>query len=296
VVTGVQNARHSRFSPAGADKVTGCKINPSPTPYAALNAVLFDFVRRARELLAGSFVGAYLQGSFAIGGFDRYSDVDFLVVLDGDVTDEQLPLLQALHDNVYAQPSPWAQHLEGSYVPRQWLQRFPPPRRLFWYLDHGANHLTRSDHDDTLVVLWTLREKGVTLVGPRPTELVPPVPIDRLCDEICETMSTWRDYFVANPDNMNNRFYQPYVVLSYCRMLHSLTTGTVDSKPAASAWATEHLDAWWQDLIRHACDARPGDAAVKVREPADPIDLERTWQFVEYAICLGRRWKSTGSL
>jgi hypothetical protein len=279
--------------PAGATKFNA---NRFPTPYPALNGVLDDFVGRVSALLAYNFVGAYLQGSFASGGFDIYSDVDFLIVLDRDVTDQQLPLLQALHENIYALPSPWAQHLEGSYVPKQELQRFPPPQRDFWYLDHGAKLLARSNHDDTLVVYWTLREKGITLAGPRPTELVPPIPVDRLRDEIFATMSTWRDYFVANRDNMNNRFYQPFVVLSYCRMLHSLTTGVVDSKPAAAAWATEHLDARWGDLIRHACDARPGDAAVKVREPADAVDLGRTWQFVEYAICLGRRWKSTGSL
>jgi len=284
---------HTPFSaPSGVKRFT---VNPPPTPYAALNAVLDDFVGRARELFGGSFIGAYLQGSFAIGGFDTYSDVDFLVVLDGDVADEKLPALQALHEDVYGQPSPWAQHLEGSYIPRQSLRRFPPPQRFFWYLDNGAKHLTRSDHDDTLVVYWTLREKGITLIGPRPTELVPPVPVNRLRDEIFGTMLTWRDHFAANPDNMNNRFYQPFVVLSYCRMLHSLTTGSVGSKPAAAAWATNHLDAHWEDLIRHACDARPGDAAFKVREPADPNDLDRTWHFVEYAIGLGRTWKSTGS-
>jgi hypothetical protein len=241
--------------PAGAAKFNA---NRFPTPYPALNGVLDDFVGRVSALLAYNFVGAYLQGSFAIGGFDIYSDVDFLIVLDRDVTDQQLPLLQALHENIYALPSPWAQHLEGSYVPKQELLRFPPPQRDFWYLDHGAKLLTRSNHDDTLVVYWTLREKGITLVGPRPTELVAPIPVDRLRDEIFATMLTWRDHFAA--------------------------------------WATEHLDARWGDLIRHACDARPGDAAVKVREPADAVDLGRTWQFVEYAICLGRRWKSTGSL
>jgi len=271
-------------------------MDPSPTPYAALNAVLDDFVGRTRELFAESFIGAYLQGSFAIGGFHTYSDVDFLIVLEGDVADEQLPLLQALHEDVYALASPWAQHLEGSYVPKQALQRFPPPQRFFWYLDNGAKHLIRSDHDDTLVVYWTLREKGIALVGPRPTELVPPIPVDRLRDEIFATMSTWRDHLAANPDNLNNRFYQPFVVLSYCRMLHSLTTGAIDSKPAAAAWATEHLHTRWQDLIRNACDARSGDAAVKVRQLADPSDLDRTWRFVEYAIGIARRWKSTRSL
>src|SRR5262249_46365048 len=37
-----------------------------PTPYLALNAVLVDLVHGARSALAESFVGAYLQGSFAV--------------------------------------------------------------------------------------------------------------------------------------------------------------------------------------------------------------------------------------
>jgi len=280
-------------APAGA---ASSAINPSPTPYAALNAVLADFVGRLRELLCDRFIGAYLQGSFATGGFDIYSDVDFLVILDGDVTGAQLPFLQELHEEVYAQPSPWAQHLEGSYIPRQMLQAFPPPQRQFWYLDHGAKTLIRSDHDDTLVVYWTLREKGITLVGPQPIELLPPIPVDGLRREILATMSTWRDHLVANPGKMNNRFYQPFVVLSYCRMLHSLAIGAVDSKPAGAAWAFQHLDASWHDLIRRACEARPGDAAVKVREPAVPADFDRTWPFIECAIDLAHRWKGKISL
>jgi hypothetical protein len=38
-------------------------------------------VGRLQDLLGGNFFGAYLQGSFAIGGFDPYTDVDFLIVI-----------------------------------------------------------------------------------------------------------------------------------------------------------------------------------------------------------------------
>jgi hypothetical protein len=89
--------------------------------YTAPNAVLVDFVGHAWELLAGNFVSAYLQGSFVIGGFDRYSDVA-IIVLDGDVSDEQLPLLQALQENVYALQSRRRHALAvGPFAIRPWL-------------------------------------------------------------------------------------------------------------------------------------------------------------------------------
>ncbi len=49
-----------------------------------------------------------------------------------------------------------------------------------------------------------------------------------------------------------------------CRALHTLATGTVVSKPAAT-WATAHLGPRWSPLIARALswrhDARPGDMA-----------------------------------
>src|SRR5580658_10451975 len=86
-----------------------------PTPYSDLNLVLDALVERARALLADNFVGAYLQGSFALGDFDRQSDVDFVVVTHEDIPLAQQPALQATHDELHALPGPWAPRLEGSY-------------------------------------------------------------------------------------------------------------------------------------------------------------------------------------
>ena len=109
------------------------------------------------------FIGAYLQGSFAVGDFDIYSDVDFLILLEEDISGEHLPPLQVLHADIFKLDCPWAQHLEGSYIPNAELARRPPPRRKFLYLDHGSTELVRSAHDDSLVVYWSLRERGITL-------------------------------------------------------------------------------------------------------------------------------------
>ncbi len=47
-----------------------------PTAYPDLNGVLDELVRSVRKIVGDDFVGAYLQGSFATGGFDQHSDAD----------------------------------------------------------------------------------------------------------------------------------------------------------------------------------------------------------------------------
>ena len=57
------------------------------TPYDDLNTVLRLLVTRVQEALGSTFIGAYLQGSFAVGDFDEHSDVDFVVVMSEELSD-----------------------------------------------------------------------------------------------------------------------------------------------------------------------------------------------------------------
>ena len=46
-------------------------------------------------------MGAYLQGSFAVGDFDSDSDIDFIVVTADDLTPTDVAALTAIHgDNL----------------------------------------------------------------------------------------------------------------------------------------------------------------------------------------------------
>jgi len=44
-----------------------------PTAYAELNEVLHELVESLKGILTSTFVGAYLQGSFAIGDYDQHT-------------------------------------------------------------------------------------------------------------------------------------------------------------------------------------------------------------------------------
>ena len=82
-----------------------------PTPYPDLNLVLQDLTNNVQATLKDNFVGAYLQGSFAIGDFDRHSDVDFLIVIAEELTNQEVEA-QAMSEYVFRLDSAWAQHLE----------------------------------------------------------------------------------------------------------------------------------------------------------------------------------------
>ena len=86
----------------------------APTPNPDLNAVLHELVTRAQAILQQNFVGAYLQGSFALGDWDADSDVDFMMVIEHEPGDDTVLELQTMHADVFALASSWAQHLEGS--------------------------------------------------------------------------------------------------------------------------------------------------------------------------------------
>jgi len=261
--------------------------NPHPTPEPELNEVLQALIGGVRPIMAENFVGAYLQGSFAVGDALGHSDVDFLIVVHADVPEAQVPALQAVHVRVYDMPSDWARHLEGSYFPATMLRRPEAVGQPLLYVDNGSRVLERSAHDNTLVVRWVLRQHGVTLVGPEPSALLEPVPAGALRREVWQTMQDWSRGILAEPSWVDNDWAQPYVVLSYCRMLQTLQTGEVRSKPAGAAWARRTLDARWVDLIERA-QAAHASQRLRGRQKADPEDLARTLEFVRAALAAGR--------
>jgi predicted nucleotidyltransferase len=255
----------------------------APTAYPDLNDLLGELVEGVREILASDFVGAYLLGSFALGGADLHSDVDFLIVTRGDVNEEQLARLQAMHARLYELEVPWAQHLEGSYAPKEVLRRADPSRWPFPFLDNGASQLVPDNHCNTAVVRWTLRERGVVLAGPDPSSFVEEMPAAELRDEMRWMLDEYAEWAREPTDaDPMSRWKQPYLVLTVCRILRTSATGTVASKNESATWALQTLDMEWASLIQRALEDRP-DPWRRVREPAEPALSERTLAFVDYA-------------
>jgi Domain of unknown function (DUF4111) len=250
-----------------------------PTPFLELNDLLHELTERAAEILGDRFVGAYLQGSFAVGDADIHSDCDFLIPVHGPITSDQEAGLRALHDELPTRPGHWTHHLEGSYPNQDELRTLDGLGRPWLYIDHGWREMQWSTHCNTEVVRWTLRECGVTLTGPHPTALVDPVGREALAARMRDDARTflpdlcaWIGFDIA--------WAQRYAVATLCRILHTFDEGRVTSKKAALLWAKDRVDPRWSNLIQRALDDRR--LGWDPHAPPRPGSVDQTLAFVGY--------------
>ena len=160
--------------------------------------------------------------------------------------------------------------------------------KKFYYFDNGSTTYEESTHDNQWHVRWILRERGITLIGPKPETILKSIPLNEMLNEIKRTMLQVKRLFedeINRPLSFfNSRFGQAFAVLTYCRMLHTLHTGTVQSKKAGTKWAKDFVDPKWIELIDQAWKEREGVRfMVKIRQRAEQTLLYETLEFINYA-------------
>lgn len=249
----------------------------SSTPYPEVNTLLNALLPEVLNILGDEFVGMYLYGSLAYGGFDRASDVDFVVITADELPEALFAALQEMHGRIARLDSWCATQLEGSYIPRRALRAFDPRRVYHLHIDRGpGERLHRMQIDDSrLSRAWwggwvflrhVLRQDGITLAGPDPRVLVDPVKPGELRQAARANMEDWLAPLLDRPEELCRYGYQPYCVLTICRLLHTLETDTTSSKEAAARWAQERLGPRWAGFIERAWRER--------QDPPDPTPPE----------------------
>lgn len=271
------------------------------TPYLELDGVLTDCARTLRKALKDNFVGLYPLGSLAIGDFDLTSDVDFLVVTRNDLSADELDRVRSCHTGFLSRDTRWVKHLEYSFFSQKKLressspyaadgQRVDAEDRQLWYFCNGSPMVEKSDHDNTLVTRWTLRNKSRAVLGPEPASFAPEVLSDELRREIRASMLGWDRLIRNNASPFDNRFHQVFLALNNCRALQDLYEGRITSKLDGVRWAKHHLDTQWYPLIDY-CWRERQDTGIHISQPAQPEAFERTLAFIEYTTGLARHYR-----
>lgn len=252
-----------------------------PTPYPQVNALLHELLTGVQRIFGTHLVGMYLDGSLASGDFDRDSDVDFVVVTDDEITDDQFLALRALHEHIAALDVWCATELEGTYLSQAALRRYDPARALHPNIQRDKNaRLEWVQHDDDWIVhLDILQRRGLTVVGPAPVSLIDPVSPDALRRAMLKRLNGWARHILDDPAIINGRGYQSYTVLSLCRILYTLEFGTVVSKPVAARWAQETFGARWAPLIERTWASRHNPS-----QPAASADMSETLNFIRFTL------------
>jgi hypothetical protein len=282
-------------------------------PFRDLQTVLLALRDGLLSVLGENLVGLYLQGSFALGAGDAYSDVDFVAVTQNELDAAGETALNAMHGRLHDRPETWAQHLEGSYAPRALIRRsagaedapqFVRPDGWrdpgvtggrargypFLFLGNGSRTLVRSEHDNTNVVRWVLRERGIRLYGPPAAEVFDPVERGALAAEVRRAAVSFGNTLLSGETTLEALHLQGFTVLFYCRVLQSLASGRITSKPEARLWGLAELGPRWAPLIEDAWRQRsayprgrgaPG-AHAALRPSAEAV--AETLAFVRFAL------------
>jgi hypothetical protein len=226
------------------------------TPYADLDELLAELVGHWQRILGGNLIGAYVQGSFALGAGDQQSDCDWIVVTDGALTGPQITELRDLHDEIPTREGHWCHDLEGSYAPVAELASVDHLGRQWAFNNHGHRTLEWDDHCNRGYTRWILREHGITLTGPAPRSFMPVVPAPVLRREANASLATLLDDLATWIDIDTLAWGQRYAVVTACRVLYTLDTAGVASKAGALEWGMRTLEPRWRPLLAQVRDER----------------------------------------
>jgi aminoglycoside adenylyltransferase-like protein/nucleotidyltransferase-like protein len=257
-----------------------------PTAFGDVNEVLLSFLASTRALLGEQFRGMYLYGSLALGDFDpRSSDIDYLIMTDGEVGDDVLARLDEMHARFNVGDSPWAGKTEAAYIPEAVLRGTAPSGGRYPQIEKGGTLVRAPLENGWVFQCHSLREQGVVVAGPEPQALIPPIEAEEMRRATATIVGGWLDQARNDPtwlDWMRPRVYQSFVLLTLCRLLNSLETGGVASKPAAARWAQEKFGDSWSGLIAGALTGRHDFQGASDQEVRDTIAfLEFAWERVQ---------------
>jgi predicted nucleotidyltransferase len=211
-------------------------------------------VALVRDVLGPNAVGAYLLGSAVVGGLRPRSDVDVLVASRRPLTSAEK---RELVDRIV--PISWKETADGmqrgielTVVVQTDVKPWRyPPNRDFQYgdwlrlaLERGETEALAAKPDPDLASLITqVLVADVALLGPPPAEVFDPVPFSDVLDAILAYVDKW----VGNiEDDTRNG------ILALARIWSALSTGALDSKDAAAAWALERLPAEHKPVLARA--------------------------------------------
>ncbi|MCC3359240.1 aminoglycoside adenylyltransferase domain-containing protein [Bacillus sp. REN16] len=200
---------------------------------------ILRLLRESKELLTNEFVGFYIHGSLAMGGFNsNSSDIDILIVTSNsidDMTKRKFAQLCLTHSN---QPFP----IEISCLNESQLKNWEHPSSFdfhyseYWRerykddLENGTylylNEDTKTDADLSAHITITTK-RGICIEGKPIAEVFPSVPQSHYTSSI---MGDFADCLV------NIERDPIYCTLNMLRVFWYLKAGVVSSKLEAGKW------------------------------------------------------------
>ncbi|MBF6594542.1 MAG: DUF4111 domain-containing protein [Thermaceae bacterium] len=211
-------------------------------------------LKAIKSVLSDNLEGIYLKGSLALGDFDpKTSDIDLLVINKELVSEEDFTRLAEMHSQIQKMHNRYANEVELAYVPLSAIQNFRPQQQ-YPVLERGVGERLKwkSLGANWILEFWTVREHGITLYGPNPKTLIPPITSDEIVGAVRQVLAQdWLEWVDTwdSPEWSTHAGEMRFVVETLCRALYTVGHGELSSKPKAVRWALLTLPEPWRSLI-----------------------------------------------
>ena len=174
-------------------------------------------------------------------------------------------------------PHPYARRLELTYIDRLALRRFAPGQH-HPTLGQGEALAWSEHRPNWILERWSVREHGVTLLGPDPQTLIDPITPDEIRAAVRARLDDWAAWAddPDDPEGLPPRSHQAYIVETMCRALYTMACGELPSKPRAVAWASTTLPEPWRTVVLRS-------QAWRADTTNDPSTVPEVLRFVHWA-------------
>lgn len=236
-------------------------------------AALTEYARVVNARVPDLVYGVYANGSALVGDFDlAKSDVDFVSVTQGAVSDRELKVLAAVHADL-ADAHPLLSRMDGYYIPmgafQEGIAGGEGPHLC--YRDAAFRGRERVPG----LVLYQIKQDGARVWGPSLAVTLNYITWDHV---VCDMEHNVNVYW-ANAQRRLVPFlsdeYVSFTVLTLCRILVTLKCGKIVSKRAAGEYAMKMLPTTWKPLVCEAIDLHSASGRISTGNTGRHVKLAR---------------------
>jgi hypothetical protein len=222
-----------------------------------LQPLFQEFTNRIDQEMPGRISAFYLEGSIALDGFNpRLSDVDFVAVLNSQVTTCEVKKIRSLHESMEHKYPQWK--LSGRYFQHSdlgCLNEAIQPHLNY----HDGKLMWSSRFNLSEITWWILKNHGIAVFGPPPQSLNYTVDMDNLVQNQLENMNTYWASYTTRLDGLLALLTDwgiQWTVLGVLRQYYTIHERQIICKIKAGESALVSYPDRWHRIIQEAIALR----------------------------------------